>query len=1232
MRLKAPRRGADTRGMSTVSAGAVPDVRGARARLGCAVLAVLLLGAAPAARAQEPDRPAWFRRIIGQDQGLPETQVNAIAQTPDGYLWLGTRRGLVRYDGLAFTPFQPAAPAALPSQWINGLNLDRHGRLWVSTSRGLAVLEADTLRRIPEGEIPATEVWEVLEDRQGRVWVATEDGAYVGDGTRFHAVPGATGRQYALLEDARGRVWIGGRGQLRVTRGEALDSAIATPLGEASGFDLVDDGAGGLWAATRQGITHVTIDSAGRPRADRQVATAGPGVIPVWALARSADGGLWLGTNGRGVLLWDGQALRTVDPSEGKAARQVLALMTDARGRVWAGTGAGLEKYQHGAFLTYQADRGLPHESIWSIRGDRDGVLWAAAFDGGVYRFDGARFHPAIAPAGPGSGSIATWPAVAGGLLAAPGNRRVVHVGAGGTRDLTHALRLPAADIVGLFDEPGGRLWVVNDSGLYRSDGGGAVRPMNAAVGLEPGDVPRVVSRDAAGRLLIGRPGLTVVDSAGPRRYREADGLTDPDVWALYPQGANLWIGTADSGLYVLRRGRIVHLGGRDPRLKYEVLGIAEDRTGHLWLASSYGLLRVARRDLEALADGGARLPAVRSFDREDGLPTTEFNGDVQSQLYQDAQGRIWLPSYAGVVRLDPARIAADTAPPQVHLERVVLDGVEQRLGPAMTLHPDVSRLEITFAATNALVPSRVRVEYRMDGVDTAWIDAGQRRTVSYGPLAGGAYRFRLRAASQDGPWTQVPTHLAFRVRYRLHETPYFMPVAASLALLLLVAVSRARRRALEARGRALEQTVAERTRDLELARETLEARVEQRTAQLAAELAERKRLEGQLVQAQKLEGLGRLAGGVAHEINNSMVGVLGYAELAEQLVSDRAEAVDDLRQIRLAGERVARITRQLLAFARAQQATHATVRLPDVLDRLGESVTLLVGERIRVEMTLPGDLKPVRTDETQLEQVVINLVMNARDAMPEGGRLALRACNMPLAGPRAVGGTTLPPGEYVCLEVRDTGTGMTPEVRARIFEPFFTTKGVERGGGLGLAVCHGIVTNQGGAIEVESAPGAGTRMEVWLPVGAEPADGRAAPAAGPPRGDELILVVDDDPMVRRVATGSLESLGYQIVAAEDGVMALQLLEHADAPVDLVLADVMMPRMGGLELARALGARRIRVPVLFISGFIGGEAGMEEQLAAHGDILAKPYTLDALARAVRRAIDRARRPPATFTA
>ncbi|MFN8647678.1 MAG: two-component regulator propeller domain-containing protein [Gemmatimonadales bacterium] len=1210
--------------MPSAFAAAVRHLRSAVARPGrpWRAMVLLALGLAHPVRGQEPERPTWFRRIIGQDQGLPETQVNAVAQTPDGYLWLGTRRGLVRYDGLAFTSI---ASARLPSQWINSLNLDRRGRLWISTARGLVVREADTLRRIPETDIPGAEAWKVLEDRRGRIWVATEDGAYVGDGTDFQAVPGAEGRQYALLEDREGRVWIGGRRQLRVTRGDAVDTSLASPLGGASAFDLVDDGAGGMWVATREGITHVTLDAGGRPRADRSVATGGPAPAPVWSLARSPDGGLWLGTDGRGVLLWDGQALRTVNPTEGTAARQVLSTFVDALGRVWAGTGAGLEKYQRGAFLTYQADRGLPHESIWSIRGDRDGGLWVTAFDGGVYRFDGHRFHPAIPPSGPGTGSIATWPAAAGGIWASPGNRRVVRLDAGGVHDLTARLKLPAEDVIGFYEDPGQRLWIITGGGLYRSDGGGPAVAVNHDLGLEPDDVPRVVVRDSTGRLLVGRPGLTVIDSAGPRRFREADGLTDPDVWALHPQGANVWIGTSDSGLYVLRRNRIVHLGGLDPRLKYEVLGIAEDRDGYLWLASSYGLLRVPRRDLEALADGGRRSPALRSFDREDGLPTTELNGDIQSQLYRDARGRLWLPSYAGVVRLDPAMIAADTVAPQVHLEHVVLDGVEQAIGPGMTLHPHASRLEITFATTNALVPSRVRVEYRMDGVDTAWIDAGRRRTVSYGPLAGGSYRFRLRAANQDGHWTRAPVDLAFRIRFRLYESPLFLPAVVSLALLLLVLVSRARRRVLEERGRALEQTVAERTRDLELARETLEARVEQRTAQLAAELAERKRLEGQLVQAQKLEGLGRLAGGVAHEINNSMVGVLGYAELAEQQIAGHPEALDDLRQIRLAGERVARITRQLLSFARAQQATQATVRLPDVLQRLGDSMALLAGDRIRVELTLPGDLRPVRTDETQLEQVVINLVMNARDAMPEGGQLSLRARNVSLSSPRAVGATTLPPGEFVCLEVTDNGTGMTPEVRARIFEPFFTTKGVERGGGLGLAVCHGIVTNQGGAIEVESAPGAGTRMEVWLPVGTEPAGGRAAHAAGPPRGDEVILLVDDDPMVRRVATGSLESLGYQIVPADDGVMALQLLERRGAPVDLVLADVMMPRMGGLELARGLGARGSRIPVLFISGFIGGEAGMEEQLAAYGDVLAKPFTLEALARAVRRSLDRADR-------
>ena len=1188
----------------------------------CALgLIILQLTSGSAARAQEQAHNAYFRRIINQDHGLRETRVNAIAQTPDGYVWLGTRRGLLRYDGLTFTPLDGRNAHRLPAPWVNGLNADSKCRLWISTEHGVAVMEAGVIRRIESRYVPDADTWEVMEDARGRIWVTGAKGTHVGDGTVFHPVPGAEKLGYALWTDRRGRVWIGGRGFLALARNERVDSVERSALGERSVYDIVGDGAEGFWAATRDGAAHLTIDRNGAAHLDQDIGTAAKSRNPVWALARTPDGRVWMATDGRGVLAWNGSTLSTVDAGEGVAAPNVHALDVDSRGRVWAGTGAGLEKYQRSAFQNYGTERGLPFESVWSVRGNGNQDVWAAANDGGVYRFDGNRFTTAVAPKAPGTGSISTWSSHDGGIFAAKNLRQLLAVTREGTRDLSARLKLPAADVYGIYEDPSHELWFSTDSGLYRSRGGRA-RPAYVEVGLTKDDAPQAIVRDSAGRMFFGRPGLTLVDSSGPHRFGASEGLTDPDVRSILPYGRDVWIGTADSGLFVLRDNRITRMAKFDRQLASEVLGMVVDDLGSLWIFSTFGLKQVPISDLEMVLAGKVRPLRIRSFDREDGLSTTEFIGDFQSQIYKDSEGQIWLPGYGGVVRLDPRMVAADTTPPNILLERVLVNGAEQSPAAALTLQPKVSRLELTFAATNALVPLRVRIQYRMDGVDTNWIEAGERRMVSYGPLTGGTYRFRVRAANQDERWSPTPAELSFKVRYQLHEYPWFIPLLVSSAVGLVVVLNWVRRRRLEARGRELEALVNDRTADLLDARETLELRVDERTAQLASELTERKLLEQQLVQAQKLEGLGRLAGGVAHEINNSMTGVLGYAQLAELATTNAPVVIDHLQQLRVAGERVGRITRQLLAFARMHQTTHHSTNLGALLGRTGDSMRLLAGDRIQVDMNIPQGVRPAGIDETQLEQVLINLVLNAREAMPTGGRIEIRAENVERVASLVVGTATLSPGEYVRVQVSDTGTGMSEEVRARIFEPFYTTKGLERGGGLGLAVCHGIVTNIGGAIEARSAPGHGTSIELWLPVGSLSVATHTSNTGGtPPRGSETVMVVDDDPMVRTVAVGSLASLGYQIVQAVDGVDALDAMAKGARRVDLVLTDVMMPKMGGLELARTLRERGATVPILFMSGYAGGDAGTDQELAAYGPLLDKPFALDGLARAVRDALD-----------
>lgn len=1189
-------------------------------------IGLALVGAGPvtALFGQASSFESYFHRVIDRDDGLPETQVNALAQTPDGYLWLGTRRGLVRYDGLRFQLWAPAGSGAMASEWINSLAADHRGRLWVGTTLGLFRIELGAAKPVPNPTLPTEAILSLLEDRLGRIWVGTATALYRSDGAGFRRIRGTTGEGiHALGMDAAGRIWFGGPGQFGVV---SADSAALFPdqearLGQAV-LAIADDRRGGLWVGTRDGLRSVRIDSAGHPALAALIPTGDKqSAHPVLAVVTTGEGLVWAGTATGGVMTWDGTSLSRFGVSKGLSSRQIFSLFVDSRERVWAGSGAGMDRFQRTAFATFGAEQGLPEESIWAVLG-RGRSVWATAFDGSVHQFTGGKFTPVVRSTEPDSGSIPAWPTRDGSLLVAEESRRIVRHSARGVQDLTAGLRLPDGPVLAIFEDHLGALWFSTATGLYRSTGGAAL-PMSARLGLPLGPGPRVMVEDSAGRLLLGRPGLTIVEGDSARRFGVAEGLVDLGVFALLPDGPNLWIATVDSGLFVLRHGRISQLGRRDHRLGTETLGIVADDLGYLWMTSSYGLLRASRAELEAAADGTGSAIAIRSFDRNDGLPTTEFNGAYQSTLFKDPDGRLWLPSYAGVVRVDPDQLRADSLPPRVLIERVVVDGVVRDPAIPLSLPPRVDRLEVAFTATEALVPARVRIQYRLIGVDRDWVEAGDKRTASYGPLEGGNYRFVVRAANEDGHWNPTEVGFSFGVATKVFDRPWFLPLVVLGLGLAGVAFNRMRVRQMQVRERELSDQVDDRTRDLIAARANLELRVEQRTAQLAEELAERKRLEHQLLQSQKLESIGRLAGGVAHEINNMMTGVLGFAELAEAAAHDRPDILADLQQIRQAGERAALVTKQLLVFARRQQAQRSAILLPEVIADLERFLHRLGGDQVKLAIELAADLAPVSADRAQVDQLIINLMMNARDAMPTGGRVTIRAANVALAAVQQVGSTELLPGDYVRIEVADEGVGMSAEVKARLFEPFFTTKEVSRGTGLSLAVCYGIATQHGGAIGVESELGKGSRFEVWLPVGVvveEPA--RVTDPA--PRGSEVVLVVEDEASVRSVAVRILSNLGYQVLEAPDGAAALEGFGHRLSDIDVVVTDVLMPRLGGVELARALRARRPDLPIVFMSGFAGRDSAWAGENALLGPMLAKPFTRAGLADAVRRRLDLAK--------
>jgi len=398
-----------------------------------------------------------------------------------------------------------------------------------------------------------------------------------------------------------------------------------------------------------------------------------------------------------------------------------------------------------------------------------------------------------------------------------------------------------------------------------------------------------------------------------------------------------------------------------------------------------------------------------------------------------------------------------------------------------------------------------------------------------------------------------------------------------------------------------------------------------QRALRERRERRERVKLEEQYRQAQKMDAIGRLAGGVAHDFNNLLTAILGHAELS-LLELPPGKAKDDLKEIVATTMRAAALTRQLLTFSRKHIAAPQVVDVNEVVRNVERMLRRVIGEDIAFVFRPADGLAPVLIDLGQLEQLVVNLAVNARDAMPGGGSLTIETANASPSAEILARHPEVPAGEFVRVSVRDTGVGIAPEVRAHLFEPFFTTKEKGKGTGLGLATCYGIIKQAGGFIDVISEPWRGAEFVVYLPhTHVDAAAAKPAAAAGEsPRGTELVLIVEDEIAVRRLAMRILRGHGYEVLEAADGADALRLVqEDRDFRIKLVMTDVVLPGLSGKELSERVSALRPDVKVLFTSGYT------DEALGKHGvwekgvHFIPKPFTLDSLSRKVRETLDSA---------
>jgi two-component system cell cycle sensor histidine kinase/response regulator CckA len=384
-----------------------------------------------------------------------------------------------------------------------------------------------------------------------------------------------------------------------------------------------------------------------------------------------------------------------------------------------------------------------------------------------------------------------------------------------------------------------------------------------------------------------------------------------------------------------------------------------------------------------------------------------------------------------------------------------------------------------------------------------------------------------------------------------------------------------------------------------------------------------KRQLEQQLLQAQKMEALGQLAGGVAHDFNNLLTVIAGHTDmlLAER---DTTPARHDLEQIRLASERAASMTRQLLAFSRQSVLAPKVVSLNTIVAQTETMLRRTLGEDIELSVRAAADAHHVKADPDQLGRILLNMAINARDAMPDGGTLLIETGNVTLQNERASGAADGPPSAHVLLAMSDTGCGMSAETKSRLFEPFYTTKGLGKGTGLGLSVVDGIVKQSGGRIEVHSELGVGTTFKIYLPATAPPTavDAVGSNARASALGTETVLLVEDETAVREMTRAALQRRGYTVLPAASGAEALEIARENPGRIDVVLTDVVMPGMSGPQLVERLRAEQIVLPALFMSGYTSDAVLRHGIETGETDFLQKPFSPAALAAKLRQVLDR----------
>ena len=1095
----------------------------------------------------------YTHEIWNSNNGLPETDVLAILQTRDGYLWLGTEEGLARFDGAHFTVFDRKTTPLLADNRIQALAETPDGSLWIGTENGLSRLKDRrfTMYTTREG-LPNNDIRALWTEPGGVLWITTMAGVRRWQNEEFHldsTVEGISGNSTRqILRGRNGDIWlatdaglklVANRGTKVYTPADGLRSKLVSVL--------LEDSEGTLWIGTSSGLHRLSNG--------RIVSYPLGGRTPhpeITSLCEDRDGNLWVGTLGDGLIRVNKEGITHFSTADGLSDITVKSLYEDRDGNLWVGTfGGGLNEFRDPMFTPYGKREGISQNVVWTVMEGRDSSIWIGTQAGGLNRLK--------------NGKVTAYPTRRGFTDDTVG---ALFEGRDGTLWLgkdSGLSRFQQGKVVGppptvlpfhervhaIYEDPNGSVWIGTRSSGLALLKDGKYTFYGTREGLPNNNVQTVIGSKNGGLWIGTLGGLSRFKDGRFVNFSSKDGLSADQVISLYEDvEGTLWIGA--DGLNRLKNGKITVYTDREGLFDQNPLAILEDDRGYLWMSTNKGIFRVAKQELNDFAEGKTKLLTPVAYGSEDGMRSAECNGGSSPAGWKDHNGNLWFGTLAGVVRLDPRRTTATTSPLQVHVEDMWVDKKYVDPTRASRLPPGGHELEFHYNAPYFGGAGRVHFQYKLEGFDKEWVAAGTRNAAYYTNIPPGKYRFRVAAYTVDGTQNEAAAAVDFYLTPHFYQTYWFLALCILASLLLGRVLWRFRVRVLTAQKENLERLVQMRTQEAEAAN----------------------RAKSQFLAC------------MSHEIRTPLNGVIGMTDLAlaTELTLEQREY---LEIIKLSGDALLAVICDILDFSKIEAGKIdlevSDFNLRDCLEATLRTVALRADEKkLELLCDIAADVpETVQGDSNRLRQIVLNLISNAIK-FTEAGEVALKV------GAEATSGHVA----TLHLVATDTGIGIPPERQKAIFDPFTqanaSTTRKYGGTGLGLTISARLVEAMGGRIWLESEVGQGTQFHFTVQMKIPEAEGTKSSADILPQlcCGARVLVVDDNAASRQILQSMLNRWKLRAAAVAGGQEALGELSsawEAGDPYALLLIDSRMPIMDGFTVLERAQQSLSVLPILMLS-------------------------------------------------